>query len=96
MPRDQLDTDDEARWHLDKRVPISIICVLVGQMTLGIWFASKLDSRVGALEEAKTVQHERDDKQDRSTADAISALRTDIRDVSAKLDRLIERAGEKR
>lgn len=38
-------------WHLDKRVPISIIGAIALQ-TLGLgWYASKLDSRVSQLEE---------------------------------------------
>ena len=37
-------------WHLDKRVPVTIIGVIVLQsLTLG-WWASNLDSRMTALE----------------------------------------------
>jgi len=37
-------------WHLDKRVPIVLIITLTLNSALGIWYASKLDSRVGFLE----------------------------------------------
>lgn len=33
-------------WHLDKRVPISIIIVLVIQMMGGAWVASKMSSDI--------------------------------------------------
>jgi hypothetical protein len=33
-------------WHLDKKVPVAIIVVLVGQFLLGLWFIAKLDSKV--------------------------------------------------
>lgn len=36
---------DEA-WHLDKKVPVAIIVVLIGQFLLGLWFIAKLDSKV--------------------------------------------------
>jgi len=44
---------DERRdgsWHLDKRVPIAIIFVLVFQAVGWVWGASKLDSRVESIE----------------------------------------------
>jgi len=33
-------------WHLDKRVNLSIIFVLIGQVAFFGWYASKLDSRI--------------------------------------------------
>ena len=95
-------TDDDNRWHLDKKVPIALVVALLVQAGSTIWFGAKLDSRVVALEDARLVQHQTDDKQDKSGADSITVLRTeraeainllrsDIKDVSAKLDRLIER-----
>jgi hypothetical protein len=33
-------------WHLDKKVPVAIIVVLIGQFLLGLWFIAKLDSKV--------------------------------------------------
>lgn len=37
-------------WHLDRKVPISIIVTLVAQIVGFAWIASKLDSRVAYLE----------------------------------------------
>lgn len=36
----------EDAWHLDKKVPVAIIVVLIGQFLLGLWFIAKLDSKV--------------------------------------------------
>ena len=44
-------TDDEARWHLDKRVPIAIIFAFVLQTIYFTIFLTRLDSRVGVLED---------------------------------------------
>jgi len=41
--------DGEA-WHLDKKVPISLILGLALNAFSLIWFASKLDSRVTTIE----------------------------------------------
>jgi len=41
---------DEEAWHLDKKVPISLILGLALNAFSLIWFASKLDSRVTTIE----------------------------------------------
>lgn len=40
----------ESSWHLDKRVPLGLIIGLSINALCGIWYASKLDSRVEMLE----------------------------------------------
>jgi len=37
-------------WHLDKRVPVAFLLVLLAHTMAAIWFASALNSRVGSLE----------------------------------------------
>lgn len=39
-------------WHLDKRVPISIIVALAVQSAAILWWAATLEARVGTLEVA--------------------------------------------
>lgn len=86
--------NDREGWHLDKKVPISIIVVLLAQIVGGLWFLSKLDSRIGALESAKVEQAARDSRQDSDNASAVTLLRDDFRemrrDLGGKLDRLVE------
>lgn len=79
------------QWHLDKKVPISLIVTITLQFAAGVWFASKLDARVSNLESNKTEQKERDDRQDRAQADMVTLLRSDMQEIKARLDRLIER-----
>lgn len=37
---------EETSWHLDKKVPIALIFVLLGQLGMGVWVASKLQAQV--------------------------------------------------
>jgi Na+/pantothenate symporter len=57
--RDMSDTvmspDPMESWHLDKRVNVSLIVVLAAQIAAGIWFASKMDSRLSAVEARTTM-----------------------------------------
>ncbi len=84
-----MDTEDH-HWHLDKRVPIGMIVTLLVQFALGLWFISKLDARVYALEVAQVTQRERDLSQDADNNRSFSLLRDDLKEVSRKLDRLFE------
>ena len=79
------------QWHLDKRVPISIILAMLGQFAGGLWFIARLDARIIALETAQVAQAERDQRQDTNHNQSFELLRSDMRDVMTRLDRLIER-----
>lgn len=52
------DGEDSLQWHLDKKIPITIIITLILQLVGFGWIASKLDSRIESLEKAD-VRHER-------------------------------------
>lgn len=86
-----MSSDKETGWHLDKKVPITLILVLTLQGVTGLWFIADMKKDIELLKAAMVEQHLRDERQDRSTADAVSLVRQDIRELSNKLDRLIER-----
>lgn len=70
-------------WHLDKKVPISIIIMLLLQtITLVIW-ATRLDSRVSSVE-ATTSGH----------TIVIEAMRSAQNSVSVGLARIEERQSQ--
>jgi hypothetical protein len=81
----------ENRWHLDKKVPISIIMVLVIQAVSGLWFIADLKKDIEMVKLVQVLQRERDDRQDRTGAEQVALVRADIQELSKKLDRLIER-----
>lgn len=78
-------------WHLDKKVPISIILVIVMQGIAGLWVVADIKKDVEILKAAMLEQRNRDERQDKSTTDAVSLVRSDVQEVSRKIDRLIER-----
>jgi len=47
-------TPNDSKWHLDRRVPLALIIVLLGQMVTGVWWASTLDSQVDHILEKHT------------------------------------------
>lgn len=83
-------------WHLDRKVPIGIIVVLLLQGGGGLWFISKLESRVFALESKEVSQRDRDDRQDNAVKDAMASFARQLERIDAKLDRLVENGAPKR
>ena len=82
---------DENRWHLDKKVPISLMLVLLMQGVAGVWAVADIKKDVELLKAAMIEQRFRDERQDKATADAVLQVRADIQGIGQKLDRLIER-----
>ena len=78
-------------WHLDKKVPVGIIVAMLMQFAGGLWFLSKLDSRVYSLETAAVMQRERDQRQDELAQVARGEVLRRLENMDAKLDRLIEK-----
>lgn len=79
-------------WHWDKKVPISLIILMLSQFTAGIWAFADLKKDVELLKAQSVVLHERDDKQQIDMAAAVAQVRDQYKEVNAKLDRLIERS----
>ena len=74
-------------WHLDKRVNVSIILVLLGQMVLGAWYASKMDSRVSQVEE-KVSHLQKNEDEDRKVS---ALIKEDLREIELMLKLLSEK-----
>ena len=74
-------------WHLDKRVNVSVILVLLGQMVLGAWYASKMDSRVSQVEE-KVSHLQKNEDEDRKVS---ALIKEDLREIKLMLKLLSEK-----
>ena len=87
-------TNDDDAWHLDKKVPISLIVAVLVQAAMGILAIADIKKDVELLKVESIRQHERDERQDKSTAEAMLQLRTQLDRIDAKLDRLVEKRGQ--
>jgi hypothetical protein len=91
---------DEA-WHQDRRIQIGHIVSTLGLMLTMVAtivqltaFIGRIDARVQVLEREATLQHDRDERQDKVAADALATLRAQLERIDAKLDRLVEHRGK--
>ncbi len=87
----QTKSDKEDQWHLDKKVPLSLIFAMLVQAAMVIWAIADIKKDVEVLKAAMVQQLDRDSRQDRATADAVGLVREDIKEVKVMLSRLIDR-----
>ena len=79
-------------WHLDKKVPISLLAVLMMQGVAGIWAFADLKKDVELLKADSAVLHSNDTRAAQDFRDSLIIIRDQIGSLNNKLDRLIERS----
>lgn len=89
--RDGGDVMPDTGWHLDKRVPVSIILVLLTQGVAGLWIIAEMRKDIDVLKVQILETRERERYRDVQFSETVQQLRGDILEVSRKLDRLIEK-----
>ena len=87
----QQERRQEGQWHLDKKVPLSLICAMLIQVGMVIWAIADIKKDVEILKSQMLAQHDRDDRQDQRGGEAVFLLRSQLEKMDTKLDRLIER-----
>ena len=81
---------DRRGWHLDKSVSIAHIGTTLTLILAALWYLAGQDTRISNLElNIKHLQSERLADQGR-TEKKFDELKTDLRMINTKLDRLIE------
>ena len=78
-------------WHLDKKVPLSLIFAMLIQAAMVIWAVADIKKDVEILKSRVTTQQDRDDRQDKTLGEVVSRLETQLERMDGKLDRLIEK-----
>lgn len=84
---------NENQWHLDKKVPLSLIFAMLIQAAMVIWAVADIKKDVEVLKAAVAQQADRDSRQDRSAYESVALVREDIKEVKALLQRILERNG---
>lgn len=85
-------TPPEQGWHLDKKVPLSLILAMIVQVAMVITAIADIKKDVEVLKAQVVSQASRDTRQDNDMKEAMTLLRASFSELNNKLDRLIERA----
>jgi hypothetical protein len=83
--------DHRHKVKFDATINLGHILTFIGFIGVGISTYQAMDKRVVVLEESRAVQTATDHRQDTELADNKKTVREDLKEISAKLDRLIER-----
>lgn len=82
-------SDEDAKWHLDRRVPLAMILAIIMQTGTFIWWASSLTERVNTLERERVATAPQGDR--------LTRVEVKVEGVQTSLDRierLIRREGQ--
>lgn len=84
-------TPNTNRVKFDATINLGHVLTFLGFMATGLGMWQAMDKRVTILEETRTLQGVVDHKQDNELTDTKKTVREDLKEINAKLDRLIER-----
>ena len=78
-------------WHLDKKVPLTLIFTILLQAAMVIWAIADIKKDVELLKQDAVALHVRDTAQADSLKEAMKLMQDQFSRLDTKLDRLIER-----
>ena len=79
-------------WHLDKKVPLSLIAAMVAQVVVVTMFFADIKRDVELLKADIIVLHQRDSAIEALNRDGLKGVNDHLVRLETKLDRLIERS----
>ena len=80
---------DDNQWHLDKKVPISLIAAIMIQTVAIAWWGATLTERVDRLEEISSARQPLVERIARQEA-LMESVQDTTRRIETKVDRLID------
>lgn len=83
------DEQKQKEWHLDRKVTLSLILALLANAGATVWWASKLDTRVTAVEQYQARSVDVPERITRVETQVLSIERY-LQRIEDKLDRVIE------
>lgn len=75
-------SEEKESWHLDKKVPVSLIAVVLFQLVAWVWVAADMNSRIAHLEEL--------DMENRKVNRIVYGMQADITNIKGSLVRIEE------
>lgn len=82
----------EHGWHLDRKVPISLIVTIICLFLAGMSAYGDLKKEIALMQSDIGTLQKADDRQADALKEALSALQSQLNRIDANLYRLIERS----
>jgi len=85
----------EPGWHLKKEIQLGHVFTTLTVAFSCFLYVSKIENRLTLVEQLQTsaisAQHERDDRQDKTNAELMQLVRTQLERMEGKIDRIAEK-----
>ena len=91
-PRNDHRAPDSQGWHLDKKVPLSLILAMVIQVVVVTMFFADIKKDVELLKADNITLHKADEVASNVLRETVAAMNSQLSRIDMKLDRLIERS----
>jgi hypothetical protein len=82
---------DQAHWRFDKTISIGNIITLIGSVICMGYMANRFDQRMTIQEQFSMVQQQINAQHKSDLNDYKRIVREDVKELSAKVDRVLER-----
>lgn len=91
MTQDTAQDHRDNQWHLDKKVPLSLIFAMLVQAAMVILAIADMKKDVEVLKAAVAIQTDRDARQDQAAGEAVALVREDIKEIKTMIARILDR-----
>ena len=81
-------------WHLDKKVPLTLIFAMIVQVVVVTMFFADIKKDVELLKADNLTLHKADESASTTLRESVAAMHFQLSRIDSKLDRLIERSGK--
>ena len=85
----------EPGWHLKKEIQLGHVFTTLTVAFSCFIYVNKIENRLALVEQQTSnsliVQHERDDRQDRTNTEMVAMLRAQLERMESKIDRIVEK-----
>lgn len=82
---------ESQNWHLDKKVPLSLIFAMCVQCGIVVWAIADIKKDVEVLKAQYFSQKERDEQQDKAQARQMLVMTNWMERLDQKLDRIADK-----
>lgn len=73
--------EPDVSWKIDRHIPLALICTVMAQGAMIVWWGSGVDSRLTQ----EVVRNDRQDRQIEAAADALSSQEVNAATTTAQL-----------
>ena len=93
--RPPIQQEDDHRWHIDRKVPLALVYLLVGQFLCGVVLAVNMFSQVNGQDKRITnIENQRVSERLVTLESQMSDTKALLQRVDSNLLRLLERGGQ--